>query len=356
MNNLDYYADLRGFKFLLEKRGVSEITGFLGEYIRKSPGNKSSILKGLQEVYSDFDSENLCDWFDRTIKALVNEDFDTQELEGSKLLEKEGVKKSLLAELEAYGQLKSLFGTTASPIQVRKNAKTPDFSVNNEILIEVYCPDESHPEADKVHSELNKQTGCIKSTISRPVTGPSDNALAYPANQVMAKILGSKREHNQFEKGKKNILWLDLKYKLGLKADDCLPIRSLVAKGHTFVGCFGVWHAFYGEVDTSFIPHERFVIKYETGRESNNYYKQHKYTGLFRDREDISAAIVSCVDGNLIFLNPWCTTELSNKDIRNFMSMSRFRPEFSFFVKETLLQDIESKLLMIEKVILGPES
>lgn len=90
MDNQNNYADLREFKSLLEKRGTSEITGFLGEYIRKSPGSinpeRSSILKGLQEVYSDLDSKALCDWFDNTIQVLIKKNVSTQEIEGSKLL------------------------------------------------------------------------------------------------------------------------------------------------------------------------------------------------------------------------------------------------------------------------------
>lgn len=259
-------------------------------------------------------------------------------------------------ELEAYGELKSVFydqEVTQIDEQGGKNGTTPDFKVGDDLYVEVYCPDESHDERVRIQEELSKQTGIVRIVLSRPVTGSKPLAVKYATNQTIARLLGSKRAKDQTQAGAKNVLWVDVKHKLKLSVKKTLPIESLNHINHinqTYIGSFGIWHSFYGEVGKSVFPTERYDLKFDGDLNSHSY-KQHQHTGLFRDRSTLSAAVVSCLDGNVLFLNPWCFKPLSDDDINRFIKLSQFRPEYSFFVKKTLKEDIASKEMMISTLL-----
>ncbi len=222
----------------------------------------------------------------------------------------EGEQKSLLAEIEAFGFLSIAFGNdSVKQIPEGKN-KTPDFKVGDDLFVEVYCPDVSKDHKDLVAS-LNEPDDTnsvgeirIKSVITRPMTGNKQLAKKYATNQIVNRIVSDKRSKDQSIEGKQNILWLDISYKTAQTAQDCLPYRSVNHCDQTYVECTGIWHAFYGEKGVSRFSKERFSLQISRGTDSETYI-QRDYTGLFRERDTLSAAIVSCKDGLVLFQNPW---------------------------------------------------
>jgi len=263
---------------------------------------------------------------------------------------------SKIVEVEAFGHLANAFhGCSVIHIRERggRGGKTPDFKIGNDIYIEVYCPDEHNPERDRVENELDAQHGCVKMVISRPVTGSASLAKKYATNQTIARVVGAKRDNDQTVLGCKNILWLDVKHKLQLMTCDTAPIQSVTHGENAYIGCFGLWHAFYGKIGESIFPKERYSLKYDGCLDQDTYLQKDK-DGLFRERPYMSAAVISCVDGNVMFLNPWCETPLSRNDILALLRLYHFRPEYSFICPETLSQEISAQEEKI-KLLLDPQ-
>lgn len=246
--------------------------------------------------------------------------------------------KSLLAEIEAFGFLTNVFGN-GNVKQIKEGqTKTPDFEILGGVYAEVYCPDLSKDHKDLV-STLNEldDSECtegfkVQSVLTRPLIGNKPLAVKYASNQVVNRIISDKRSKDQTYQGKQNILWLDLSYKTELLVQDCLPYRSINHCEQTYVGCTGVWHAFYGEKELSRFPKERFSLCLSTGVESETY-SQRDYTGLFRERDTLSSAIISCKDGLVLFQNPWAasSSQLTEKTLKDLISLPIFRPELSWF-------------------------
>jgi len=277
-------------------------------------------------------------WFKENFKTLV---------EGSVIKTEE---LSLIAELEAFGHLAQQWPDIA---QIDENGgkqgKTPDFKVSVDLYVEVYCPDVSQPERKRVDEEMEKQTGFVRSVLSRPVTGSNPKAMQFSTNKVIDKLLNAKRNNDQTVENKKNILWLDVKQKLKLSVEQTLPMKSINYGGQTFIGSFGLWHAFYGAENESVFPCDRYSLKF-TGSLSDNTYSQ-KVEGVFRIRPYLSAAIVSCLDGLVLFENPWSKTPLSVDDIKKIAKLYQFRPEFSFIQSENLEACINHHLKSIELLL-----
>jgi hypothetical protein len=323
---------------LMEATGITETQGYFGHLIEDAAREhgeheanfSAGLLRSICNAFQYFQGDSLSDWGRKLLTRLSSERYEGEQ--------------SDFSELEAFGHLSGAFNdSSVSQIEEKggKNGKTPDFKAGDDLFIEVYCPDESHKEREKVKNELDKQSGMVKSVLSRPVTGSESLAVKYATNQTIARILNDKRGKDQFQLDSRNVLWVDIKHKLRLAVKHTLPLESINYANQTFVGSFGVWHSFYGKVDSSIFPTGRYSVKFSGGLESDSYI-QHRYTGLFRERPNLSAAVVSCLDGNVIFLNPWCNNPLSDDQVHRLTHMSQFRPEYSFFVKQTLESDIAS--------------
>lgn len=324
---------------LIEATGLQNIQGYIGHLIQDSAKDRgvyeakfsAGLLRSVCNAFQYFQEDSLSDWGVKLLARLCSERYEGEQ--------------SDFAEIEAFGHLTAAFyDSSVRQIEERggKNGKTPDFKVGNDLFVEVYCPDESHKERERVKDELDKQNGMVRSVLSRPVTGSEPLAVKYATNQTIARILNDKRGKDQFQLDSKNILWIDIKHKLKLSVRKTLPLESIHHANQTVVGSFGIWHSFYGKVDTSVFPTERYSLKFSGGIESDSYV-QHRYTGLFRERPNLSGAVVSCLDGNVIFLNPWCNKPLSDNQVHRLTHISQFRPEYSFFLKHTLESDIASK-------------
>ena len=140
--------------------------------------------------------------------------------------------------------------------------------------------------------------------------------------------------------GEFNILWLNIANKLELNVDKTLPIRSVLHHNDTFIGTNGIWHSFYGEKDKSIFAFEGHSLKLANNSE---HYLQKRHDGLFRERASLSAAIIECVDGIVIFQNPWSCKPLTTETLRLLFKLHQFRPEYSWI-------DISTKYSFAERI------
>ncbi len=171
--------------------------------------------------------------------------------------------------------------------------------------------------------------------------------MKYPANKFIDRLLHKKRSGAQLAANERNVLWLDLKHGLSMRAVDCLPFRSEVSKGSCFIGSIGIWHAFYGHVGARHLP-ERAVLEWPCRHEA---YEQ-QLDGWFRAMPKASAAVLSVSDGVLVFENPWAALPLDDARRTEMVRLREFRPEFSWFgPPETLQRDVDSELRTIAWLI-----
>ncbi len=345
-----------------EQLGITQVHGHMANMLegaRAEPCINSipaSCIRSLNAALDSLITANGLDAWSSGELKIACEDHPVLASGGAERSKKLASQASRIVEIESYGHLKSTFyGRTITQIPERggRGGKTPDFKVGDDIYVEVYCPDESNPERERVVNELANQCGNIRLAISRPVTGSASKAVQFATNQTIARVVGAKRENDQTVPGCKNILWLDVKYKLQLMVDDTAPIQSVTRGENAYIGCSGLWHAFYGKIGESIFPKERYSLKYD-GCLAQDTYQQKDKDGLFRERPHMSAAIISCVDGNVMFLNPWCETPLSRNDILALLRLYHFRPEYSFICPETLSQEISAQEEKI-KLLLDPQ-
>lgn len=252
--------------------------------------------------------------------------------------------RALAAEVEAALRL-SWVGNV-SRVRAKAKQRTCDLRVGR-VNVEVYCPQE-HVEERRVVEALLADglrrasgPGRVATVISHPTTGSgrtvdehgsvkrdrANNALNYPANKLIDRLLSEKkRAGTQLVEGELNVLWLDLKHGLGFTAVDCVPLRSIVAKGTCFVGTHGVWQGFYGcQGDPLYA--ERTVLEYAVPRGA---YEQ-QMAGWFRTMPRASAALLSVLDGVLLWENPWAAVPLDAETRSSLLMLTEIRPEFSWF-------------------------
>lgn len=330
--------------------GIEHVGGYLGRVLEEGAVERGTqeadypccYLRALSKAFESLDKKPLSPWLIATITGLCS---DTSTLTPDQQV-------SVFAELEVFGHLNGVFpNNVVEQIEENdgKNGKTPDFKVEDDLFVEVYCPDESNPERGRVADELIKQSGIVRMVISRPVTGSKPLAVKYATNQTIARVVGAKRSNDQTQDDSQNILWIDVKQKLKLSAKKTLPLESVNCADQTFIGCFGIWHAFYGEVDVSIFPTGRFTLRHSGDLESDQY-TQRNNNGLFRERPSLSAAVISCVDGNVVFQNPWAVNPISSDVLVALTTLYQFKPEYSWISPDAqkLLQRIESCLSDID--------
>lgn len=242
--------------------------------------------------------------------------------------------KSLLAEINAYLQLSFCFREqTVEQLDENggKVGKTPDFKVGDNLYVEVYCPNESD-DHKKVVSSLAKKSNKhnsveLKTVITRPVTGNTELAKKYASNQSLTRIVSAKRANDQTVDDAYNILWLNLSNKLRLNITNVLPVKSVSIGNDNFLGANGIWHSFYGVKEKSVFAFEHHSLRFPC---DSNHYLQKKHEGLFRERLTLSAAIVECTDGIVIYQNPWSDQKLDKQIVISLSRLYGFKPELSW--------------------------
>ncbi|MGP8322183.1 MAG: hypothetical protein ACT6FE_07700 [Methanosarcinaceae archaeon] len=288
-------------------------------------------------------------------KLIVSQNHDWAKLQFTHLtkkicsqIEQIEVNSKNAAEIIATGLIVDIF-KDAKALKESIKCKTPDICIGSNKFLEVYCPQESQPELTKVEKSLSDQNDMVKIVLSHPITGSDGSALTYPANKTIARVLNHKWSNDQTIDNAENILWLDLINGFEVGSSKTSPFESVNHSEHTYVGSFGIWHAFYGQEEKSLFSPDRTVLKFiEVQR---GFYKQHGKNGIFRDRKSLSAALLLTTDGIVLFENPWALVPLSLKTKVNIRKLFRFRPEYSYFGVgcESLSENcIEEVLLKIE--------
>ncbi len=340
---------LKGIRNSISSLLVEEITegmeGYLGSLINHTIEASGPIRYEGREV--DVSKERLFKLdlaLQNCARAEITDQWLRKVLDESLMSGKaEEEQKSILAEIEAFGFLSIVFGNDSVMQITEGKEKTPDFNVGNDLFVEVYCPDVTTDHKERIASlnapceGKNTDGVTLKTVLSRPLIGNEKLAITYATNQVINRIVGAKRENDQTIEGKQNILWLDLSYKTEQVVQDCLPCRSINHCDQTYVGCTGIWNAFYGEKGVSRFATDRLSLRWSRGVESETYI-QRDYTGLFRERDTLSAAIISCKDGLVLFQNPWAalSSQLTEENLKKLIKLPMFRPEYSWFSIDAL--------------------
>lgn len=278
-------------------------------------------------------------WFDDLLARIWTDDASTTQ--------------GALAELEAFGLLGAVF-PAVEPTPLARRSRTPDFRVPNSFNIEVYAPRESAPNREEVERILGQgpepdQPITVRVALSHPITGSNGDALMYPANKTIDRVLNAKRDGGQAVPGEVNILYLDLRREWGVRAFEASPSLTYEGQGMHYVGTFGVWHAFYGEAGRRTLLPDRASTYFLPFLESA-YAQQQQ--GFFRERTQWSAAVLAVTDGVVLFENPWADVPVSESLLRDLLRLDRCRIERSWFrggaPSDQLAQRVEYELNRME--------
>jgi hypothetical protein len=317
----------------LEKFGVREV--FAKSMLASAFANEH-LVRGWKVALDRADRRGL----DATLKAWMQRRFRRLATE-----EATDETRALAAEIDAALRLSWI----ASVARI-KETKHPTCDLRvGDFNVEVYCPQQHREERRVVDAdlaeELSKVAGPFKvaAVISYPNIGSGrrvgddgrvvrdahNNALRFPANKLGDRILRKKRDGKQFREGDRNILWLDLKHGVASSTVDCIPLRSIIAKGTCFVGMTGVWDAFYGQKGDPLFA-ERTTLEYPI---RPGTYSQNR-DGWFRQSPQVSCVLVSVLDGLVRLDNPWAAVRIDQPASALMMTLSEIRPEFSWFDDE----------------------
>jgi hypothetical protein len=207
----------------------------------------------------------------------------------------------------------------------QKKNKTPDLRLGPAQFAEVYCPQKSETETKKHAEWLRNAVGPINLFISYPVTSSASKMLQFSSNTVIDRAVSGKRDKKQFSLGNENILWLDFLQGFGVRSGDTKPYATVHKGDNTYIESFGIWHSLYGRIGCSFAA-ERTDLRYV---DADQLYTQRR-EGLFRERSEVSAAILLVADGVLLFENPWASTPLSEATLRSLKRLLWFKPDMSY--------------------------
>jgi hypothetical protein len=229
-----------------------------------------------------------------------------------------------LAELEAFGTLLEVF-PNCIPVPRERRSQTPDFTVPGCFNAEVSCPRESRQNREAVQEELDSQQGMVRAAVSHPITGSGGEALRYPANKIVDRLLNAKRKSKQARSGEVNLLVLDVRHEWALSAHDLAPFRTVYSKEMLWVGTFGAWHTFYGAADgRRTMLGDRVAVEFLSlgGR-----YEQ-KLNGFFREQSRWSAALMLVSDGTVLLENPWAERPVDDAVLRELLRTHRCRLDY----------------------------
>lgn len=324
------------FGELKESKKFSNIANYVGSS-KIEINNESYLSICLQNAlkqYPNYDDYRKIQYLDIALEKSHPE-FENWIFDKVKLISTENTilaKSKGMAELISFGILKQSF-PKIKPNKESKNHKSPDFEIDENLFLEVYCPQESQNEIERVEKSLREQEGIVRMEITYPLTGANPMARKFPANKIIDKVLNSKSTSDQTQRNSKNLLWLDLIQSFKTEITDTKAYKSLIHNELTYTGCFGIWHAFYGQKGSTLLP-ERSAITYK--QFIDPYFQQKD--GLFRFRKSLSGAILVTLQGLIFFENPWTTDALSISDKKNLSELPFFRPEHSLFSLDNNMQ------------------
>jgi hypothetical protein len=258
--------------------------------------------------------------------------------------------RGALSELEAFGTILDVFSQCV-PVP-KTSEETPDFVIPDDAFsVEVYRPRESETNRAKVKEDLANQSRDVKIAISHPLTGSA--GLAFPANQIVNRILNAKRDSQQVYADLPAVLYVDVRHEWHLGGDDLLPYRTVFSKGQDWIGTLGAWHAFYGKTGRRTMLRDRTSLRFLADSDA---YEQER-NGFFRTSTRWSAALLAVRDGLVIFENPWATHPLAAQSLRQLLLLHRVRAEYCWYraqsQQEQLATRVELMLSEIEWVFRG---
>jgi hypothetical protein len=75
--------------------------------------------------------------------------------------------------------------------------------------------------------------------------------------------------------------------------------------------------------------------------------------GIFRDIANLSASVIQCRDGVVIYQNPWANIPLTDQQLIGLFKINKFRPEYSWITFSglgKLASKIEDELELVSEI------
>lgn len=262
-----------------------------------------------------------------------------------------------LGELRCYGYLLQCFDKTISvkPVST-KNVQTPDFVVTNtlnneKVYVEVntkQCNVEESKKLAKHREDWLKKEKKKPVDIDISVLAPFGVSKDHANIDAIQKLAQIKQKKQQIPESSTGILWIDLQSE-GM--DRILGIHQ--AAPLWYIGSYGMfsgilWYALYGKKELPIFNSSQFHVAYK-GMEN---FETMRHDGLFLQRQDFSAVIVSGSKYTLFFENPfsknkipmWFIEKIIN--VRNFDYISSKIPFPTYDIK----REIEDTYIKIENL------
>lgn len=274
-----------------------------------------------------------------------------------------------LGEMRCYGSLLDVFTNNIliRPIKPQKH-QTADFELVNEkneekVYIEVHakqCNDIESKNFKKSRDDIQKKIkenqqnnkNIVKPKVDIYISkiapfGEGKSCIETNIN-VIQKMAQIKKGKNQIPKGEKGILWLDLQSE-GIQGLLNLNQVQPVWYNKNY-GMFSglIWYALYGK--------KKLPIFSSTQINDDNkvYGKSYKmeHDGLFLQRKEVSAAIISSDKYALYFENPFCKEKIPIWFLERILNIPRFYYEYSIipFPAYNVKKEIKSRYKKIKKL------
>lgn len=276
----------------------------------------------------------------------------------------------LLGEIRTYAYLLDSFmnsNITINSVNTKKNIQTSDFEVINEknkekVYVEVntkQCNDDESKKLQKYREDLEKKL--CEETLNRTNNKPKINISTVSFApfgrgkgkndvnmKVIQKIAQTKQSKNQIPKKECGILWMDFQSEdingvLDLKQSE--PLWYIKNYG-MFSGL--IWYALYGKKNLPIFNSNQFDDAYK------GYEKLHimEHPGLFIQRKDISAVIISEGKYTLFFENPYSNKKIPMWFLKKIINVRNFNYEHSKipFPRYSVKKRVKNDYIKIQKL------
>lgn len=258
-----------------------------------------------------------------------------------------------LGEIRCYGYLLKCFDENiiVKPIRTKK-VKTPDFEVTNtlnnqKVYIEVHTKQCNKDESKRLF-EYRKNLNIKEKKYDVTSLAPFGRSKDHINIDVIQKLAQIKEEKHQIPENSIGILWIDL------QSEDIGNMLGIYQAAPLWYnenyGMFSgvLWYALYGKKKLPIFNSSQFNLAYE-GMEN---FQTMGHDGLFLQRQDFSAVIVSNSKYTLFFENPFSKDKIPMWFIEKIINVHRLDYTYSKipFPIHDIKKEIEDTYMKIESL------
>ena len=331
----------------------------IAKIIKEQTGLTHPLIELIEESYDSSGYHNYVK--SNTVTAFQRVKLSNQQWllkKRKNVLEKDRFNASAaLGEFRCYSALIDTFGKNIVKPISETDTPTPDFMLDyngDNIYIEVNTVQMNNEEAKRLSDFNRKGQGEV---IREICYCPFGNKSGYSTTQtVIRKIYNVKTDSLQIQKGKINILWIDLQdgYMRTIcdKIDRFAPIISGRHIGGAIEGFYSneLWYALYSTKGLAVFEGE--TMNAEEGKEHS--LGKIGYDGKFANDEYsyINAVIYAGTKSVIICENPYAQTTLPDWFLKKITEMQGFRVESAIFnfMKNDITLKIQNDLKYVEEL------